>query len=75
MTLQTIIVLAIVAGAGAFLASRYLRMFRGKSGGCGGCGCSKGKTSQQAKSTSAPLQELSLRRKSTCLPGEAESIV
>ena len=62
MTLQTIVVLVIVAGAVAYLASRNLRMFRGKSGGCGGCGCSKAKQTDDAKSV-IPLQELTLRRK------------
>ena len=32
MTLQTIVVLVIVAGAVAYLASRYLRMFRTQGG-------------------------------------------
>jgi attachment p12 family protein len=67
MTLQTIVVLVIVAGAFAYLASRNLRMFRGKSGGCGGgCGCSKSKASQENPvSVNVPLQQLSLRDKSS----------
>jgi hypothetical protein len=65
MTLQTIIVLVIVAGAAAYLASRNLRMFRGKSGGCGGgCGCSSAKKADDAANSVMPLQELTLRRKS-----------
>jgi hypothetical protein len=62
MTLQTVIVLVLVAGAVAYLASRYLRMFRGKAGGCGGgCGCSSAKKADDA-AKSIPLQELKIRR-------------
>jgi FeoB-associated Cys-rich membrane protein len=64
MTLQTIVVLVIVAGAAAYLASRNLRMFRGKSGGCGGgCGCSSKSGPGGSKSSEAPLQQVSLRRR------------
>jgi hypothetical protein len=63
MTLQTIVVLVLVAGAVAFLASRYLRMFRRKGGGgCGGCGCSSAKKTDAASTPAAPLQELTMRR-------------
>jgi FeoB-associated Cys-rich membrane protein len=65
MTLQTVGVLVVVVAAASYLASRYLRMF-GRKGGCGGCGCSKTKSSQEnPMSVPVPLQELSLRRKST----------
>jgi hypothetical protein len=65
MTMQTILVLVIVAGAAAYLASRYLRMFGRKGGGCGGCGCSKAKKADDAAKSAIPLQELTLRRKSS----------
>jgi hypothetical protein len=64
MTLQTVIVLVLVAGAAAYLGSRYLRMFRGKAGGCGSCGCSSAKKADDAAKP-IPLQELTLRKKDT----------
>ena len=63
MTLQTIVVLVIVAGAVAYLASRNLRMFRRKGGGCGGgCGCSSAKKADDAATSVIPLQELTIRK-------------
>jgi attachment p12 family protein len=63
MTLQTIVVLVIVAGAVAYLASRNLRMFGRKGGGCGGCGCSRKATPAGNKDSETPLQQVSMRRK------------
>jgi len=59
---QTIVVLVLVAGAVAYLASRNLRMFGRKGGGCGGCGCSSAKKTDDSGKSAVPLQELTLRK-------------